>query len=203
MADKKIFPMKVLIVGDINVGKTTILVRYVDRIYNPQTTPTIGIDYKTTMIKYNDEINFKLTIWDSAGLERYRTITNSYYRGTNCIILVYDVGNKHTFDNIDIWMDDINPRIFPDTIKVIVGNKIDKITRTISTNEGEAMAQKHSALYFETTVYDCQTIDKIFQTIVSHYYNNNKNQLIPIRISTSPYKAPITNNDTYYYGQCC
>eukprot|EP00268_Persea_americana_P045533 TRINITY_DN4645_c0_g1_i6.p1 TRINITY_DN4645_c0_g1~~TRINITY_DN4645_c0_g1_i6.p1 ORF type:complete len:166 (-),score=34.71 TRINITY_DN4645_c0_g1_i6:855-1352(-) len=121
------FSFKILVVGDSGVGKSSLLVSFISD-GNAQQSPTIGVDFKIKLLTIGGK-RLKLTIWDTAGQERFRTLTSSYYRGAQGIILVYDVTRRETFTNLlDTWSKEV--QIYStskDCIKMLVGNKVDKI----------------------------------------------------------------------------
>ena len=106
--------MKVKTVGDSNVGKSSIVVRFVDDTFSGQMAPTIGVEYKSKIFEvYGKRV--KATIWDTAGAERYRTITSNYYRGSHAIIFVYDVTERKSFENVEtFWLKEVKV-YFPNT----------------------------------------------------------------------------------------
>ena len=94
--------VKVLIIGDSGVGKSSVLIRYCDDEFNVSQAPTIGVDFKTKLVQVRGT-NLKLALWDTAGQERFRTLTSAYYRGAQGIILVYDCSKRESFDHIVYW----------------------------------------------------------------------------------------------------
>ncbi|KAJ2725409.1 Ras- protein Rab-18-B [Coemansia sp. Benny D115] len=143
---------KLLLVGDSNVGKSSILLRFTDDNFLPpeETSATIGVDFKVKHYTI-DGNRYKLTIWDTAGQERFRTLTSSYYRGAQGVILVYDVSNRESFVHLDTWMDELNTYCSnEDVVKMVVGNKIDKDDeRQVTRAEGAEYARKHQMLFLE------------------------------------------------------
>ena len=121
MADE--ITLKIIILGDMMVGKTTFLLKYVDNFSPKLYISTAGIDYKIKKIKYND-IDITLQIWDTAGQERYKVITKSFVKGVDGIIFMYDITNKESFINIKKWIEDTEDYSF-NSKKIIIGNKID------------------------------------------------------------------------------
>ncbi|KAJ2640980.1 Ras- protein Rab-18-B, partial [Coemansia sp. RSA 1694] len=119
---------KILLVGDSNVGKSSILLRFTDDHFLPpeDTSATIGVDFKVKMYDLGSK-RYKLTIWDTAGQERFRTLTSSYYRGAQGVILVYDVCSRESFEHLNNWIDELSTYCSSDDIiKMVIGNKIDK-----------------------------------------------------------------------------
>ena len=134
---------KLLLIGDSGVGKTCVLFRFSDDAFNSTFISTIGIDFKIRTIEL-DEKKIKLQIWDTAGQERFRTITTAYYRGAMGILLLYDITNEKSFDNIKTWIHNIEQHASEDVEKMILGNKCDmEEKRVISKEQGEKFAGEH------------------------------------------------------------
>ena len=118
--------LKILIIGESGVGKSSILLRFTDDAFDPEISATIGVDFKVKVITV-DGNKVKLAIWDTAGQERFRTLTPSYYRGGQGAILVYDVTNRESFQKIEDWLNELETYTTNhDMIKMLVGNKCDK-----------------------------------------------------------------------------
>ena len=125
--------MKVLLIGDSGVGKTCLLLRFSDDTFTPNFITTIGIDFKIRTIELEGK-KVKLQIWDTAGQERFRTITTAYYRGAMGILLVYDVTDEKSFENIRHWMRNIEQHASDSVNKMIIGNKCDMLDRKVCTS---------------------------------------------------------------------
>ncbi|CAO4362103.1 Protein CBR-RAB-10 [Caenorhabditis briggsae] len=142
---------KLLLIGDSGVGKTCILYRFSDDAFNTTFISTIGIDFKIKTIELKGK-KIKLQIWDTAGQERFHTITTSYYRGAMGIMLVYDITNAKSFDNIAKWLRNIDEHASEDVVKMILGNKCDMSDRrVVSKDRGEKIAQDHGIRFHETS----------------------------------------------------
>merc|ERR1719171_470778 len=134
------FLIKLLLIGDSGVGKSCILVRFADDAFSNSFITTIGIDFKIRTIELDGK-RIKLQIWDTAGQERFKTITTAYYRGAMGIMLVYDVTNEKSFDNIKNWIRNIEEHASADVEKMILGNKCDmNDRRQVSKDRGEQLA---------------------------------------------------------------
>ena len=117
--------VKLIIVGDISVGKTSLLKNFKNEENPTETVATIGTEYYSIYQDYQGKI-VKINIWDTSGQERFRSITNQYFKGANGVILVYDVTRRQSFTNMTGWMKDIVQKTREDTMVIILGNKIDQ-----------------------------------------------------------------------------
>lgn len=153
---------KLLLIGDSGVGKTCILFRFSDDAFNTTFISTIGIDFKIKTIELRGK-KIKLQIWDTAGQERFHTITTSYYRGAMGIMLVYDITNSKSFDNIAKWLRNIQEHANDDVEKMILGNKCDmEDKRVIPKERGEAIARENGIRFLETSAKTNVNIEKAF-----------------------------------------
>ena len=110
------------------------------------------MDFGSKTIKLNDGTNVKVQIWDTAGQESFRSITRSYYRGSICALLVYDITRRQSFDNLIRWLEDMRDNAYSKMIILLIGNKDDlKMEREVSTQEGQEFADKHNLIFFETS----------------------------------------------------
>jgi len=153
---------KLLLIGDSGVGKTCILFRFSEDAFNTTFISTIGIDFKIKTIELRGK-KIKLQIWDTAGQERFHTITTSYYRGAMGIMLVYDITNSKSFDNIAKWLRNIDEHANEDVERMILGNKADmEDKRVVSKERGEAIAREHNIKFLETSAKTNINIETAF-----------------------------------------
>lgn len=162
---------KLLLIGDSCVGKTSLLIRFKDGIFlKGSYISTVGIDYKTKTVKANDQL-VRLQIWDTAGQEKFRSLTKSYYRDTNAVLLVYDICKMDSFSNIKSWMSEINANIQSNNniLIILVGNKLDEErNRMVSKKEGERLAKQTDALFWETSAKTGAHVDSMFHCIAEN-----------------------------------
>ncbi|XP_067225072.1 ras-related protein Rab-18a isoform X2 [Chanodichthys erythropterus] len=145
--------LKILIIGESGVGKSSLLLRFTDDTFDPEIGATIGVDFKVKTLAV-DGNRAKLAIWDTAGQERFRTLTPSYYRGAQGVILVYDVTRRETFAKLDNWLNELDTYCTRnDLVKMLVGNKIDKEDRELERDEGLKFARKHSMLFIVSQLF--------------------------------------------------
>ena len=175
---------KLLIIGDSHVGKSSLLLRLSDNNFDPDFNTTIGIDFKIKMIELEDKI-IKLQIWDSAGQDRFRTITTMYYRNSNGVIIMYDVTERTSFQNIEIWLQELEKYAHKDIPKIIVGGKTDlKNDRKVSYEEAREYADSLNIPYIETSSKEDKNIDETFELIskeIKRLHKNFKNINIKLK----------------------
>jgi len=149
--DKADYLFKTIVVGDSGVGKSSLLLRFTDNDYHENFCPTIGVDFRVKTVVHEDK-SIKLNIWDTAGQEKYQTICYSYYKGADGILLVYDVTDEQSFRNVEKWLEQIKEMSLKNPKLILVGNKSDRINmRTITREEGEALADKYKMDFIETS----------------------------------------------------
>ena len=163
---------KYIIVGDSGCGKSSIANSFVNNSYNIDHDITIGVDFTMKICELDNDKKCKIQIWDTAGQEMFRSITKSYYKNTCVAIIVYDVTNRESFDNLVKWINDIK-NIAPNIPKIIiVGNKIDlKKKREVSKKEGELFCNLYNFSFFETSVKKENSIENIFLKSSNEIYN--------------------------------
>ncbi|XP_052053107.1 ras-related protein Rab-26 isoform X2 [Apodemus sylvaticus] len=133
---------KVMLVGDSGVGKTCLLVRFKDGAFLAGTfISTVGIDFRNKVLDV-DGMKVKLQIWDTAGQERFRSVTHAYYRDAHALLLLYDITNKDSFDNIQAWLTEIQEYAQQDVVLMLLGNKVDSTQeRVVKREDGEKLAK--------------------------------------------------------------
>lgn len=162
MAKTYDYLFKLLLIGDSGVGKTCVLFRFSEDAYSSTFISTIGIDFKIRTIDLDGK-RIKLQIWDTAGQERFRTITTAYYRGAMGIMLVYDITNEKSFDNIRNWIRNIEEHASSDVEKMIIGNKCDmNDRRKISKERGSALALEYNVKFMETSAKSSVNVEESF-----------------------------------------
>lgn len=153
---------KLLIIGDSGVGKSCILLRFADDTFSESYISTIGVDFKIRTLSINNK-QIKLQIWDSAGQERFRTLTTAYYRSAHGIVLVYDVNDRETFFHIENWLQEVSRYAASDVNRVLVGNKCDLLNkREVEYESARVYAEKLGISFTEASAKDRTNIDKVF-----------------------------------------
>jgi len=158
---------KLLLIGNSAVGKSSLLLRFSDNIFNESFLPTIGVDFKIRTFDLNNK-TVKLQIWDTAGQERFKTITSSYYKGAHGIILTYDITDKQSFRDIDTWLTEVEKHASENVNKLLVGNKCDlESNRQVPYEEGKALAEKLGIKFIETSAKNSINVENAFFTMAN------------------------------------
>jgi Ras-related protein Rab-8A len=157
--------IKLLLIGDSGVGKSCLLLRFSDDSFTPSFITTIGIDFKIRTIELDGK-RIKLQIWDTAGQERFRTITTAYYRGAMGILLVYDVTDERSFNNIRNWFSNIEQHASEGVNKILIGNKCDWVEKKVITKEqGQLLADEFGIKFLETSAKANTNVEEAFFTL--------------------------------------
>ena len=152
---------KILLLGDSTVGKTCFLLRYTDDTFLDLHMATIGLDYRLKTMVLDDQKIVKVQLWDTAGQDKFRAITRNYYKGARGIILIYDITNIKSYDNIKKWINEIKEEISEKVTIILIGNKIDnEKERKISKEQGEQLAKDYNVPFFETSAKTGQVINE-------------------------------------------
>jgi len=169
MASRKKVLLKVIILGDSGVGKTSLMNQYVNKKFSNQYKATIGADFLTKEVMVDDRL-VTMQIWDTAGQERFQSLGVAFYRGADSCVLAFDVNVAKTFENLDSWRDEFliqaGPRD-PDNFPfVVLGNKIDLDSRVVSQKRALAWCTaKGNIPYFETSAKEAINVEQAFQVI--------------------------------------
>ena len=165
LTEKYDLMFKILILGDSGVGKSSLFLRYTKNEFNADMRSTIGVEFGLKFLKIED-FQLKIQIWDTAGMERYRSITNAYYKGAKGVIIVYDICRKKSFENVDNWIEDFKSKADEDAVILLIGNKCDLIeSREVTMEEAERKAKKNQYGFMETSAKDNNNVDKAFETL--------------------------------------
>lgn len=155
--------VKIILLGDSAVGKSSLLSAYCQNEFRLNYVSTIGIDFKIRTIDVDGK-KIKLQIWDTAGQERFRSITTAYYRNAQGIIIVYDVTSSSSFNGIKRWLNNIQEHASPNVLTALVGNKSDLIgSKTISYDMGKEFA--NGMPFFEVSAKDGTNVNEVFLTL--------------------------------------
>lgn len=195
------------------VGKSNLLLRFSKNQYCERTKPTVGVEFATKVVQIEGNKLIRAQIWDTAGQERYRLIASTYYRRAMGALLVYDVTNRKSFDNITRWLAEVRDIVGEHCLVMMIGNKIDLASQScsvVSTAEGKELAMKHKIAFIETSAKENKGVTAAFQHLLQAIYNldmHNNQQLSTTTATTRQdqgfiLRNPILRNGTNgsHYG---
>lgn len=195
--------LKFLILGDITVGKTTLLLKYIDNFTPEIYISTLGVDYKTKNIVFNG-IKVSLQIWDTAGQERYKVITKSFVKGTDGIIFMYDITQKQSFINVKKWIEETEGENSGDAKKIIVGNKIDKEEdRQVTDEMKEKLSKEVDIDLIEVSAKKGIDVDKVFDILVEKILGNMTTEQILKKYGRSWTESSFSSHVARKKKKCC
>ena len=153
---------KYLVIGNSGVGKSCLLIRFTDDTWSDSYVTTIGVDFKIKTLDLDGK-SVKLQIWDTAGQERFRNIISSYYRGAQGIMLVYDITDLESFQNLNSWLIEIEKNASKNVYKILVGNKCDcESERKVTVEQGKDFAAQYGMKFFETSAKESTNVQESF-----------------------------------------
>lgn len=195
---------KIVLAGDSGVGKSQLLTRYTNSTFEEGGKPTIGVEFATRITEMDDQKKVKAQIWDTAGQERYRAITNAYYRGALGAVLIYDVTEKTTFDNVTVWLKELRAHANRDIVLILVGNKIDllengKKKRQVPKEDAKRFADQFNLPWVETSAKSGINVDAAFQKVVKVIYE----QVILQKPNLNKQSSVVNIDGTKSSKACC
>ena len=185
---------KLLLIGNSSVGKSSLLFRFVENVWDDSFVPTIGVDFVSKCIIINIyffislfhqklktlEVNgkkVKLQIWDTAGQERFKNITASYYRGGNGVLVVYDITERESFENLNSWLIEIEKNANKNVYKLLIGNKCDlEDKRKVTYQEGKDFAESNGMKFIETSTKTASKVQEAFELLTNEIIKANINK---------------------------
>ena len=172
---------KVLLIGNSDVGKSSLILRYVDQIWNEVFVPTIGVDFKVKSLLVDNK-RVKMQIWDTAGQERFRNVISSYFKGAHGILLIYDITARDSFKELENWLGEVERNATPQVLKILIGNKCDlEDSRQITKDEGEAFAIRNGMNFIETSAKINTNVNEAFEALAKIMVeSSNKRNVIKV-----------------------
>ena len=187
--------VKLLLVGDTCVGKTSLLLQYTENYFPEEHGATIGVEYKIKMFQYKD-FQIKLHIWDTAGQERFHSITNNFFHNADGILFVYDITNEKSFEGAKNWIKEAE-EIGDYFKRIIIGNKCDlEEKRQVSLAELEQFANEENINFFETSAKDNINLKEVFNKIVELIFEDKDDEEILREYSVKKSSLSIASKAT-------
>jgi len=163
---------KLLLIGNSSVGKSSLLLRFSDNVFNEAFLPTIGVDFKIRTFDLGGK-TAKLQIWDTAGQERFKTITKAYYKGAHGIILVYDITDEQSFKDLENWQNEVEKHASTNVVRLLVGNKCDlDKDRRVTFEQGKNLAAQLGIKFVETSAKTSTNVEETFYTLAKQIKEN-------------------------------
>ena len=195
--------LKLMIIGDSYVGKSSLLNKYCKNEFNSKYKTTIGVDCQIKHLNINNK-EIKLEIWDTAGMERYRILTKNYYNGSDGFIILYDITNRESFNNVNNWVQQIKDLAGDDLKCILFGNKSDlNKERVININEGKELATKFDFPFYEISAKEGTNIEKGFNNIIMNILGDIETVKNRRRKNSSTLKKPKKNEENKEKKSCC
>ena len=191
--------LKIILLGEMSVGKTSLINVYFDKQFHNKVNPTIGAEAKSKIVNIN-ETTYKINMWDTAGAERFRSINQIFIKDSDIVILVYDITNQKSFSELSFWVKYVEELLGKDVILAVVGNKMDLFQefdeeQIVSKDEGEKYANEIGALFCETSAKeDAKGFESFVHNLINDF--NSKGRVSKsdnIRLSLAKKKK----------GKCC
>ena len=194
-----VYEARVITLGDSGVGKTNFIFRFIDDKFSLNYFSTYGIDTKFKNVKLENGCEIKFKIFDTAGQERFKSISQNYIKKANGILLMYDISDQESFNNIENWMDNINENGGNKNAIVLIATKCDLTDkeRVISKESGEALAAKFGIHFYETSSKNNINIQQAFFDVAEQIIEKNKGKKVFNNLELKANKQGKKNN------QCC
>ena len=179
--------IKVVLIGDAAVGKSSLLLKYIDDVFEDSYVCTIGVDFKIKSLQLENK-RIKLQVWDTAGQERFKPITKCYFRGSHGCVVLFDITNRASFNNVRAWVTDYRENNTVDSSGnvVMIGNKADKeAERVVTVEEGTVMAESIGAIYTEASAKTGNGVAEAFEAIAMVVLKNMKHEFLVAKQNTN------------------
>ena len=176
-SQKENYKFKVVVVGDSGVGKTNLIKRFINNEFKSDSKATVGVEILSKNFIINNEI-FKIEIWDTAGQERYKSITTAYYKGAKGAMIIYDVTNQNSFNNVDKWFNEIKDKASKNINLIMIGNKTDlDDKKVVSSEDSLDKAKNFDIPVMETSALNASNVKEAFYLILKEMYKSVKSMM--------------------------
>ncbi|KAL2102448.1 hypothetical protein ACEWY4_001616 [Coilia grayii] len=202
------FLFKIILIGDSNVGKTSVVQSFKSGLFSERQHNTIGVDFTVRTLTIQGK-KVKMQVWDTAGQERFRTITQSYYRSAHAALIAYDITRRATFTSVTHWLHEVQTFGAANVLLTLIGNKCDlEDQREVRFEEACALAEDHGmAAALETSAKEARNVEEVFvlmaeqllacngMPLPSPAHQGNTQHLL-LRSNSRPISSPATTQDT-------
>ena len=196
---------KLLLIGNSSVGKSSLLFRFVENVWDDNFVPTIGVDFKVKTVEIGDK-KVKMHIQDTAGQERFKNITASYYRGGNGVLVVYDITDRESFDNLNSWLIEIEKNANKNVYKLLIGNKSDlEEKRKVTFQEGKDFATSNGMQFIETSAKTASKVQEAFELLTQEIIKASvtKDRGMEKKDKAVHLSSGVSDLSTKQKGGCC
>ena len=197
---------KIVVVGSSGVGKSAIVQRLIDGTFREEGQSTVGVEFKSFVCPLDDQ-SVKLQIWDTAGQERFKSVSKAYFRNAVGAILVYDITNETSFEDLTNWLNDLQSLCNPNAYILLVGNKGDlENQRQVGVQQAKDFAEQHKLEYLETSALSGQNVTESFTRLaygVATRVNSGQIQITSATSKASPFKVEDTPKKEAPPSGCC
>jgi small GTP-binding protein len=194
--------VKIVVVGDSGVGKTSLVENLISGSFSEETQPTVGVTFKAYSLTVDDEV-VNLQIWDTAGQERFRAVSKAYFRNAVGGFVVFDLTSRLSFDNLNSWINDLSTLGAPNAYVILVGNKVDLVdSREIVESEALAFAERYSFNYIETSARSGTNVKEAFSRLAGEVFRRVKSGQIQTVKAIEAVKQ-VDGDETAKGQGCC
>ena len=202
---------KIVLIGDSGVGKSNILSRYIHDEFSIDTKTTVGVEFGSKIITISNK-KLKIQLWDTAGQEKFKAVTNIYYKGAKGALIIYDITRRETFENINKWILELKNNE-DNVIIILIGNKSDlEENREVDYDIGKNFAEENNMIFFETSALSGRGVDNVFNNTCQKIYENIQKDYYDLNDETcgikkgeniSEYIDISSNNEVKRNKKCC
>ena len=166
---------KIIILGEQSVGKTSILSRFIDNKFEKQYQCTLSLENKNKNLRLDENNIAQLQIWDTAGEERFRSVTRQFFHDSHGALIVYSIDDRNSFEKVNTWINDLKNNAPEDCVIMIVGNKSDENKgRKVESDEAKDLADKNSCLFYEVSAKNGSNVAMVFEQLAFKIFNVQK-----------------------------
>ena len=195
MSNNYNYLFKYIIIGDSSVGKSNLLMKFAHNKFTKDYQATIGVEFGSKNIEINNKV-YRIQVWDTAGQENFRSLTRAYYKNCVCAIIVYDVTNKQSFENIQNWLEDVHNQSPKTVLIALIGNKIDlDDKRVITFDEGKELALKNGIIFMETSAKTGEGVNEVFNYTAQEIEKKMKENYYNLKSETCGIKEGNIDNN--------